>query len=188
MYITPSGPLGRACERYWSALNEASGESGLQPTAAQAYPPHCTLTGFFERSPDRLPELIADIETAIDGASPRSRQPVAVMGVVDHDRWVGLQLESPWLDRFITVLCLVHETAAGEDELRPKDWLHLSLAYGLDTIEEDVTPIDPYVDLAHEVVDPALDVEWFLGLWERAADRSWRRLAEWPITNAPLTG
>ncbi len=177
LYATPTGPLAAACERFWRAADQGPG-----PTLAQTYPPHASLTGFFRRSAERLPSLIENIEEAIDGASPRSAHPIAVMGLVAHESWLGLQLESPWLDRFIQVICLLAEPVADEDALRPKDWLHLSLAYGK---EEPRPDIDAYYDLAEPIVDPGLDAGWNLDLWERRPNGSWHCHRSWPLTLEP---
>ena len=56
-----------------------------------------------------------------------------------------------------------------EDELRPKSWWHVSLAYGVDDV-------DPYRAPAVELVDPTLPGTWQVGLWHRHGDGTWERL------------
>ncbi|MEO0492213.1 MAG: hypothetical protein AAF081_02225, partial [Actinomycetota bacterium] len=86
-----------------------------------------------------------------------------------HDGWVGLELSSPGLLSIIDAVVAADVVAPGEDALRPKDWLHVSLAYG-------VADLDPYVALAEEIVDPMAVATWHVGFWERLPNGSWRRL------------
>ncbi|MDG2026150.1 MAG: hypothetical protein P8J50_03515 [Acidimicrobiales bacterium] len=43
LYATPTGPLAEELDRLFAQFAERA------PTTAQTYPPHCTLTGFFQR-------------------------------------------------------------------------------------------------------------------------------------------
>ncbi len=168
LYATPIGPLADQCRRYFDRLRS----DGLA-TTAQTYPPHCTLTGFFHRLGDRVAATVAEIDGALaaadvapDGTFPDGE--VVVEELVTDDGWVGLRLTSPRLVELAAALASAHRPRPDEDELRIKDWLHLSLAY-------DTPDLRAHAALAVEVVDPAADVRWQVGLWERRPDGGWER-------------
>lgn len=167
-YATPTGELAAACDRYFAAA------TALGPTTAQTYPPHCTLTGFFRRPAERVAEITAEIQQVIADAGPVPDDAVSYLGLLDRPGWVGFELRSLWLAERTADVVLAHRLQPEDDALRPKDWLHLSLAYG-------VGDIDPYRNLATEhPLDPAPGGGWELALWERRADGAWRRLTTSP--------
>jgi ubiquitin-associated SH3 domain-containing protein len=162
LYATPTGDLADACQRYFAAA------AAIGPTAAQDYPPHCTLTGFFHRATDRAEQVIQELGGVIDSAGAVPDAAVEVGGPATIDSWVGLVVRSPWLADLAARIVASHQLLPGDDPLRPKDWLHLSLAYG----ERDITP---YADLAHRLVDPSAPARWEIAVWERSAGQQWRR-------------
>lgn len=168
LYATPTGELAAACDRYFAACAERG------PTTAQTYPPHCTLTGFFRRHPARVGVIVGEIQPVIDEAGPVPADAVAVAGLRCTDDWVGFELRSTWLARRTEEVVAAHQLQPGEDALRSKDWLHLSLAYGIDDL-------DPYRRLA---LDHGLDRRpiggWEIGLWERTTTGAWHRLTDSP--------
>lgn len=163
LYATPTGPLAAACDRYFDVAR-----STLGPTTAHDFPPHCTLTGFFRRDHRRADEVVTELGTAIRDAGPVPPESVEVVALGCHDGWVGLELRSAWLQRLTAWIVAAHRLTPGDDALRPKDWLHLSLAYGVDG------DLGPYARLAGEVVDPGAPAGWEVAVWERAGVR-WTR-------------
>ncbi len=164
VYATPTGPLAEQVGRYFDAA------AGLGATQAQTYPPHCTLTGFFWRRPEDLPRIVSEFATVT--ASTTHVAPLGSVEVVQlrcDDGWVGLELSSPWLIDFTSQFANMHHLGEGDDALRRKTWLHLSLAYGL----ESSTDIEPYQRLANDLIDVSAAVEWQVGLFERHPDGSW---------------
>jgi ubiquitin-associated SH3 domain-containing protein len=162
LYATPAGELGAACDRYYRAA------AAIGPTTAQAYPPHCTLTGFFHRAPWRSDQVIGEMATVIERAGDVPGDAVAVVELTTIDDWVGLLLESAWLADLTARIVAGHRLAPGDDPLRPKDRLHLSLAYG-------TTGIEPYAELAADLVDPSMAVQWEVAVWERLPGPDWVR-------------
>ena len=161
-YATPTGSMAAACEAIFGELEST-------PTTAQTYPPHCTLTGFFRRRPERVAPIVATAQDFIDGFGPIESATVQA-AVGEHSGWVGLELASPLLHKAIEGFVQATDVEPGEDALRPKDWLHLSLAY----------PLNPDVDYSALALQrrSALTTSsdpWELGLWERNADGSWLR-------------
>ncbi|MEM9132934.1 MAG: 2'-5' RNA ligase family protein [Actinomycetota bacterium] len=162
LYATPTGALAQQIEAFFAQVT-----TELGPTTAQSYPPHLTLTGFFHRRPADLGRVIDEATTVIERHRPVPTEAVRVTGLVSRDDWVGLTVESALLEQATAEFVAEHALVDGDDALRPKDWLHLSLAYGVDAL-------DPYGERAQELIDPATDTGWELGLWERA-DGGWRR-------------
>lgn len=167
VYATPNGPLAEAVDRYSTKL-------AARPTTAQQFPPHCTLTGFFHDRRDAIARYV--------DAARQVVRPVAVDVVALHsgDEWIGLELASPELQRLTAdFAALVADAGTRTDEIRPKDWLHLSLAYGhaaADTAE--------LAALATDLVDPAAPAGWDLRVYERR-DGEWIAHGSWPL---PATG
>ena len=157
LYATPAGPLADACERYYSAA------SAIGPTAAQTYPPHCTLTGFFHRSPHQADQVIAEMKALISDAGRVPDGAVGVEGPTVIEGWVGLELASPWLADLTARIVACHRLRPGDDALRPKNWLHLSLAYGI----ASPARVEPFAELAQELVTPAAPAVWEVAVWER---------------------
>ena len=165
-YATPTGPLADACDRFFAEASE------IGPTVAQTYPPHCTLTGFFRRTVARRDELVGEVQSLIDTTGPVPAGVVIVDELRVDPRWIGLALTSPWLKEVVAALVDGHRLDDGDDALRPKDWLHLSLAYGIDDL-------GPYRSIAGRF-DPELPAGWELALWERHPDQRWARLTTPP--------
>lgn len=162
LYATPTGPLADAIMAYFERVDE------LGSTTAQSYPPHCTLTGFFRRDSNGTDRVAAELAVAIRRAGPPPVEWVEVVQLMVTDRWVGLELRSPWMLDFTARFVDEHGRRPGDDPIRLKDWLHLSLAYGL-------PELGPHARLACDMIDPSLDVGWELALWERHPDQTWTR-------------
>ena len=161
LYACPTGLLADDLEAYFT---EATARFG--PTTAQTYPVHCTLTGFFRRQGQRAEAVLRRLGGVIDEIGPPPQGAVSVDRLGVREGWVGLELSSPWLLDLNDVFVGADDVNGDEDPLRPKSWLHVSLAYG-------VTDLAPYVELAREVVDPSRPVGWKVNLWERNMNGGW---------------
>ncbi len=170
LYATPTGPLAERCDDYFEAVRRDVG-----PTTAQTYPPHCTLTGFFHRTDAGAARAIAEIEPIIAVAGPVPEGAVTVVACRATSNWIGLELQSAWLCDVAVSVAAGHTLEPGDDALRLKDWLHLSLAYGANPSRPD-EPADlaAYASLAETLIDPAAPVGWEVGLWERTG-QGWIR-------------
>ena len=162
LYATPLGDLAENCAEYFARA------SALGFTTAQTYPPHCTLTGFFHRRTERLPGVAAEVARAAEAAEPGASGTVVVEGLRIEREWIGLDLHSPTLRQLTDDFASAHRLEAGDDTLRLKEWLHLSLAYG-------VADLAPYADLAEKTIDAGARATWEVALWERRPDGSWLR-------------
>ena len=91
VYATPTGALADQCATYFARAEELGG------TTAQTYPPHCTLTGFFRRRPDRVPAIVDCVTEHIASTAHPPQGAVTVVGLRQLDDWIGLELDSSWL-------------------------------------------------------------------------------------------
>jgi hypothetical protein len=105
--------------------------------------------------------VVDELRTTLTQLGPVPDTAVDIVALRHEPTWVGLELSSPWLATFTTEFVARHKLGAGDDALRPKDWLHLSLAYGQDV------ELGPYSDLAAAFFAPVPDGSWSVGLWER---------------------
>jgi ubiquitin-associated SH3 domain-containing protein len=163
LYATPTGELAESIDRYFAEVDASAGT-----TTAQTYPPHCTLTGFFRRSHAGAEAAIAAMGRGIDAAGPVPDDAVEVVGLTATEEWVGLELRSPWLLSLTAAFAAEDRPEPGDEALRLKDWLHLSLAYGVDEL-------DAHTALANQLVDPTRPAGWEVAVWERRANAHWIR-------------
>lgn len=164
VYACPVGELAEQLETYFSKSHHACG-----PNQAHDYMPHCTLTGFFEDVTSSVPKYTQALERSLKRY--RRSQPTPPLEVIDlkfGDNWHGLELSSDWLKKLILDFVCTATSPTRKSPLRPKDWLHLSLAYGFGP-EQAAT----LQTLAQEVVDPQAPTGWELRFYQQNPDRSW---------------
>lgn len=159
VYASPTGAFADACLRFWSDLADAGAS-----TTAQDFPPHCTLTGFFHRSPEGVEQVVDDL-----AASAPDHLCVTAWRLQSIGNWVGVTLWSPDIARATRRFVDRHVVEESGDSLRPKSWFHLSLAYGHGF---DVAAHRARADELFVGVTPKT---WTLDLWSRRG-RTWSRL------------
>ncbi|MCP5025089.1 MAG: hypothetical protein GY929_02285 [Actinomycetia bacterium] len=166
VYATPTGELAGQCERFWTFARRTGS------TTAQTYPPHVTLTGFFRRPSSQVESMVGELELA-RAAAPGP--PLVEVVAVRYQRldeggglWLGLEVRSRHLHEVVAALVASNDPG-NHDRLRPKDWLHLSLAYG------GISDLGRYRRAALVMVDPGARTEWELGLWERTPAGEWHQ-------------
>ena len=177
LYAEPGGELGARCAEFWAAMSAADAA-----TDAQAYPPHLSLTGFFQRDPDRVMPIVDAFVRAVDAAAPQGLDglrwvaPATLELQLNHD-WAGFHVTAPWMDALVAAFAAPDSPArsndAGEDELRPKSWLHVSLAYGAGY---DEFARAAAAEHAVELERLTAEGEWIVSLWRRDGSE-WARLA-----------
>lgn len=163
LYATPEGRLARACATFFADV-----DARYRSTTAQTYPPHVTLTGFFRRRSTAVDRVTSEVRNAIDACAASA---VEVSAVALHADWVGLEVQSEWLLSVASTFADVHQLEPGDDPLRLKTWLHLSLAYGDRPLG---TELADYAEQASELIDGERTATWSVGLWERSGTQ-WRR-------------
>lgn len=174
LYATPTGGWAEELATFFRAAQ------ALGPTTAQTYPPHCSLTGFFRRSPGRRADALTALRRALDdqGLDASGRvgcHDVAVSAVRLGEGWLGVELSAPSLEALAAAFAAAHghETNLGEDAVRLKRGLHLSLAYDDPPLERDLAP---YAALAARWLRSAPDAPWEVALWQRHPGHRWDRL------------
>ena len=174
VYACPTGELSDQLERFYARSREEIGEN-----KAHAYMPHCTLTGFFHDRENAIPFYADLLDRLIAEARPFLTQPVMeIRGVHFAPEFHGLVLESRWLKGIIAEFKRQANSPTRTDVIRPKDWLHLSLAYGF--LPEQQAPLKA---MAEEMVDPTSPVGWEVRLYERHPDNRWACHRAWPVAN-----
>jgi hypothetical protein len=161
LYAWPTGPLADDLATYFTEVTNRFG-----PTVAQTYPIHCTLTGFFRRRDGRADEVLSHLGQVVADVGPPPEGAIRVERLGVHEEWLGLELGSTWLLELIDTVVEADRPRADEDALRPKRWMHLSLAYGTDDL-------GPYVDFARSTVDLSRPASWNVGFWERHVNGAW---------------
>lgn len=174
VYAEPQGALGARCAEFWAAVSAAEAA-----TSAQEYPPHVSLTGFFGRHPARRADVVDAFTAALDEVVPAGLDGSRWAGPVTteyqaNDEWIGFHVQASWMDALIAAFVADPRTApdAAEDPVRPKSWLHLSLAYGdgfADGRPVAEAESAPFADVRTETA-------WSLAVWRRDA-HGWERLA-----------
>src|SRR5690606_21625144 len=98
-----------------------------------------------------------------------------------NDDWAGLHVTADWMDGVVAAFTDAGSGAqpndAGDDPLRPKSWLHVSLAYGNGY---DVHARTVAAEHASAFADLSAEGTWTVSLWRR--DRpQWERLVAFPV-------
>ncbi len=161
LYATPTGELAAQIKEFESRIT-----AELGATTAQAYPPHVTLTGFFSRTNARADEVISDARWVIASLGNEARDDTSVVGLSVSSTWVGLNIVSLGFERLAGAIAARDRVAFGDDAIRLKNQLHLSLAYG------ELGPgqaLAPYADRARDLIDHRALVKWDLAIWERGS-------------------
>lgn len=179
VYACPTGPLAEQIEAYYAESRDHYG-----PNKAHDYPPHVTLTGFFQDSPDALPGYLAALADAHENAlATRPEMAIHVSELRAGATFCGLIIVSPWLEALTADFAARAASARLEGHLRikgiqhdPKGMpLHLSLAYGFQAGDGPGLG-----QMAQARVSPSASVAWILRFYEL-------RDGEWIVhSSAPL--
>ena len=173
VYACPVGELAAQLEAYWAKSRLACG-----PNQAHQYMPHCTLTGFFEDVPSSVPHYTQTLERSLQRyRRSQPYPPLTITGLRFDANWHGLELSSDWLKALILDFVCTAPSPTRKAPLRPKDWLHLSVAYGFKPDQAATLQ-----RLAQEVIDPHASASWELRFYQRQPDLSWRCHQRLPLT------
>ena len=174
LYACPRGALADQVDAYMRRAAQRFGRN-----AAHAFPPHITLTGFFHDIAEAVPHYVECCAEVIDHPVEALSPKINVVGSLFRPDFHGLLIESSWAQQVVAEFA-TRATASRTrtDDIRPKDRLHLSLAY--EFAAEDHEGLKA---LATELVDPRADVAWEVRLYERRPARQWKQHAAWVITD-----
>lgn len=172
LYACPLGALAQQIDTY---LQQAAADCGLN--SAHQYMPHCTLTGFFEDYPPAVSIYAERLDQLLAERTPHRPDPVVtITGISFQPTWHGLELEAPWLHQLALAFRDRAESVTRLSPIRPKTWLHLSLAYGF--TPEQASHLR---HLAQIHINPASPVNWELRLYERRPGNGWICHRSWPL-------
>ena len=172
VYVCPKGILAHQLETYFD-----KSRSCCSPNAAHNYMPHCSLTGFFRDQEESIPGYLTHLNRAYDAAVTRQPQSVmVVIGLEFHGEWHGLILHSPWLKQLILDFIQQASSPTRAEPIRPKDWLHLSLAY-----EFSPDQANQLQAIAQDLITPTAPVHWELRFYRRHPDNHWTCYQQWEL-------
>lgn len=172
VHACPRGPLANQLDAFFAASKAAFG-----PNTAHGYLPHITATGFFRMEPKHLPRFAAALDGAVQLSAPNRPGPVVQI----RESMFELELhcfviDAPWLTELANQFREALDAPEDRALIRPKDWLHLSLAYGFPP--EHHAPLKA---MAGDMIDPHAQASWDLCLLERTAPAQWQCHAGWPV-------
>ena len=164
VYACPVGELATQLETYFDKSRHCCG-----PNTAHDYMPHCTLTGFFEDVSSAMPRYTQSLERSLKRLRrSQPTPPLEVQTLTFRPDWYGLELSSDWLRKLVLDFVCTATSPTRKSPLRPKDWLHLSLAYGFAPEQAECLK-----SLAMDLVDAQATVTWELRFYQQHPDRSW---------------
>ena len=172
VYACPTGALAADLEKYFVDSQALYGKN-----AAHQYMPHCTLTGFFADDLQSIPIYLQALDRAYLAAK-NTNLPlnIEIKQLTFRENWHGLELQADGLKQLITKFTQLENSATRQEKIRPKDWLHLSLAY-----EFDANYAKQLKNLAREIIDLTASVNWELRFYQKSADWTWKCWQTWLI-------
>ncbi|MEO1670698.1 MAG: hypothetical protein AAFR77_07900 [Cyanobacteria bacterium J06631_2] len=170
VYACPTQELSQQLQTYWQLSREQCGAN-----RAHNYMPHCTLTGFFCDRPDSASYYIQALEDAYQAALQDQSLAVEIVNLIFSRDWHGLELQANGVKELVRNFVQIETSPSRTEEIRLKDWLHLSLAYGFEP--EKRAELE---QLGKDTIDIKASVGWELRFYQRA-DTVWECLHTWAI-------
>ena len=167
IYACPMGELNTQLETYFRLSREQCGENN-----AHNYMPHCTLTGFFADELSSVGYYLQALDRAYHEAGDRSFE-IKIRQLVFNPGWHGLELQAEGIKDLIKDFVRLETSPTRQENIRLKDWLHLSLAYGFKPQNRAKLEI-----LAQETINLEADVAWELRFYQRV-EGNWNCLKTW---------
>ncbi|KAI9030564.1 hypothetical protein DFJ74DRAFT_702855 [Hyaloraphidium curvatum] len=172
VYACPTGPLADQLDAYFACSLSSVGRN-----EAHAYPPHVTLTGFFEDAPESVPIYTKALTDALDAARPsRPDPPLSIARMELGERFHGLLVDAPWLEAVTADFARRARSPTRREALRLKGNLHVSLAYGFRRDQGQ-----RLAALARLMVDPRSKVAWEVRLYEQMDNGDWICHDSWTL-------
>ena len=172
IYACPVGELNDRLEAYFIKSLHLYGEN-----SAHKYMPHCTLTGFFGDNCNSIPFYLEALELAYKNAQYNNLSlDIKIKQLTFNDNWHGLELQADGLKQLIVNFAQIENSPTRTEQLRLKNWLHLSLAYDFDDRDGEKLK-----SLATELIDLNSKVNWELRFYQKNPDWTWNCLQSWSI-------
>ncbi|MEO0490577.1 MAG: hypothetical protein AAFZ49_13615 [Cyanobacteria bacterium J06659_2] len=166
-FIVYACPTGHLAEQLQAFLAESSVH--YAKNAAHSYMPHCTLTGFFDDFNRAVPIYTRTLVRAYKRAlRSRPNPALTIKDLSFKPDWHGLELDSPWLKQLVLDFACTASSPSRKNAIRPKSWLHLSLAY-----EFVADQAESLAQLAQSMVDPNAPADWELRFYQRDPGNRW---------------
>ena len=170
VYACPTGELNTQLETFFQQSYKACGKN-----TAHVYMPHCTLTGFFADDPDSIDYYLEALDRAYQSAKQNLSLEVELIQLVFNSDWHGLELQAEGIKQLVEHFAQIETSPTRKEDIRLKDWLHLSLAYGFEPRSQEKLEI-----LARETIDLTADVAWELRFYQKV-DTAWNCLQSWTL-------
>ncbi len=170
IYACPTGELCQQIEAYYQTSQASCGQN-----SAHQYMPHCSLTGFFEAPISNLSIYLQALHQTHEQMKGHNIPlSVQILGMSFQPKWQGLELKAAHLKQLIADFIQTVEQSDAEVKIRPKDWLHLSLAYGFKPEHEETLK-----QLAQKAINPDIPTEWELRFYQRHPNWTWTCHSSW---------
>ncbi|MEB3220057.1 MAG: hypothetical protein VKN72_28020 [Nostocales cyanobacterium 94392] len=168
VYACPVGEFNSQLELYFQISQIECGKN-----AAHKYMPHCTLTGFFEDELISIPIYIKALNQALlKFPNPE----IKILNITFKPEWHGLELYSPILKQLIIDFAKTANSPTRNQDLRLKDWLHLSLAYEFPEKQQENLK-----KIAQQTINHRAFVRWELRFYQLHFDGSWTCHQSWKL-------
>lgn len=171
IYACPLGKLNQQIENFFHKSLSLCGEN-----KAHKYMPHCTLTGFFSDEISSIAYYIEALGKAYSITKDNLDLSITIQQLTFQDDWHGIELKADGLKQLITKFAEIEKSPTRKEELRLKDWLHLSLAYEFNPEERDKLQ-----KLATDIIDLQTSVDWELRFYQKNPNWTWKCLKKWTI-------
>ena len=171
VYACPVGELNEQIENYLQKSQELCGEN-----KAHNYMPHCTLTGFFTDDVSSVDYYLEALDKAYLAANNNIDLSITIKQLTFNDDWHGLELQAKGLKQLIINFSELERSPTRQENLRLKDWLHLSLAYGFNPEDREQLK-----NLAIDAIAIEANVGWELRFYQKNSDWTWKQLKQWKI-------
>ncbi len=173
VYACPTGELNNQLEEYFNQSRKLYGKN-----AAHEYMPHCTLTGFFTEKITSIPIYTQALDRAYIAATNKNLSlDIKVEQLTFNENWHGLELQANGLKRLICNFSAMENSSTRKNDLRLKDWLHLSLAYNFEP-----KYAKELKELAKVTIDINAEVNWELRFYQKNLDWTWKCWKSWKLT------
>ena len=174
VYACPTGELNSQLEEYLIKSRRLYGDN-----TAHRYMPHCTLTGFFIDDIKSIPAYIQALERShIKAKSEHQSLNIEIKQLTFNENWHGLELQGDSLKKLIMDFVARENSSTRQENLRLKDWLHLSLAYNFDP-----RYTQELEKLAKATIDLNAKVNWELRFYQKNPDWTWKCHKSWSLTS-----
>ena len=171
VYVCPTGDLNRQIEEYFEQSIKLCGKN-----KAHQYMPHCTLTGFFTDELSSIPLYLEALDKAYTEAKNNTSLNIEITQLTFNDNWHGLELQADGIKQLIANFAQLENSSTRQEQLRLKNWLHLSLAYGFNPQDSEQLKY-----LATELINIQANVNWELRFYQKNADWTWKCWQSWSI-------